>query len=153
MSRAEALYDAEDTVPVPWEFYALNAMRARDGRKGQAHLRFLRDHLQREAAEHGPKLAYNTLADQALGAGCAVGEFIIAKRMEKGERREDILAELDGQAEGDPWETAYQASFYGMTNSLAMDLETVNDEAGGEDPAVRWQALMDWLDKHIKGES
>lgn len=146
MSRYEAAIDGWEPIPYEqeglWEHRRQRAIR---GKRGQRTLRDLREYL--KAGPH--RLAFDMLADEEVGAGCAVGEYIIMSRVQKGEAREAVISALHGAAEDDPDETALRGVDAGLTWTLAVEMEFANDGRENDTPEERYDRFMAWLDEVI----
>lgn len=103
MSRFSDDYDG-DGFQNQWEFWNSNVMRALGGKKGQAALRELESIL---VSMPEKRIIEGALATK--GEVCTVGAIILHRRVEAGESREAVLADMEHAipAEcGSCWHTA-----------------------------------------------
>ena len=154
MSRFSDEYDEQFNNQ--GEFWWANARRALNGRKGQQALRDLREAL---LALPQPRLIEGRLANDQ-GEVCAVGALVVHKRVAKGEKREDVLKELDRMIDEDDWHndpaeiTAACGTAVGLTFVLAWQLASVNDETlYGLDPEARHAAVLTWIAANLHDEA
>ena len=139
--------DGEEEYPGQWWLWENALTRAISGKRGQQVLRDLEQALL-ELPEQ--ELIDGRLSD---GAGvCAVGAYILSKRVAAGEEREDVLRDLVVQAgEFDGWEaedaTITKARRAGMQLTLAVTIAGLNDELYKATPAQRYEWVLGWVRK------
>lgn len=91
---------------------------------------------------------------QVVGV-CAIGAWLWWSKVKEGTdpvKAFDELPEIDSDswdiAGDEMFETAWAGQRAGLTYTLAWELASGNDETfEGMEPAARWQAFVDWIDK------
>lgn len=131
-----------------------NIERHINGAKGQAVLREIRDIL---LAMPEKALILDRLADEQ-GHVCAVGAVVLARRVAKGENRDEVLRDLARQIpEADTYNgadiTASVGVSVGLKYGLAWALGSANDEAYWKgSPEERYASVLMWVESKIKPE-
>lgn len=134
MSRAGYSDDCEDALALGC--YRQAVRRSLEGRRGQA---FLRELLEALDAMTEKRLIADALR-KGEGEYCALG-VIGAKRG----------IDLDAI---DPDDAESIHVPFGIANSMAREIEWINDEAGPhvQTPEQRWERVRAWVALHIRGE-
>lgn len=130
-----------------------NIERHIKGAKGQAVLREIRDILQ---AMPEKVLITSRLADEK-GHVCAVGAVALARRVAKGESRDDVLRDLAARIpEDDNYMgadiTASLGVQVGLKYGLAWTLGYANDAYWKDTPEERYERVLAWVEKNIQPE-
>jgi hypothetical protein len=123
------------------------------GAKGQAVLREIRDILQ---AMPEKVLITSRLADEK-GHVCAVGAVALARRVAKGESRDDVLRDLAARIpEDDNYMGAHITASLGvqvgLKYGLAWALGNANDAYWKDTPEERYERVLAWVEKNIQPE-
>ena len=143
--------DYDPNFPNEGELFWANAMRSIGGKPGRALLRILRDEL---LSMPEKKLISGRLADEE-GHVCAVGALNVACRVKKGEKREDVLADLARRiAPEDDYEatdvTALAGVQVGAKYGFAYALGDLNDETFyRRTPEERYEGVLAWIDQKL----
>jgi hypothetical protein len=130
-----------------------NLKRHLNGAKGQAVLREIRDVLQ---SMPDKALIQDRLADER-GHVCAVGAVALARRVAKGENRDDVLRDLAARIpDDDDYDGAYITADLGVEVGLkygmAWALGDANDGYWKDTPEERYDRVLAWVEKHIHPE-
>jgi hypothetical protein len=130
-----------------------NVERHIKGAKGQAVLREIRDVLR---AMPEKVLLSSRLADEK-GHVCAVGAVALARRVAKGESRDDVLCDLARKIpEDDTYNgadiTASVGVAVGLKYGLAWALGDANDGYWKDTPEERYERVLAWVEKNIQPE-
>ena len=147
-------YDYDEAYHNQGLLWWANIERHINGVKGQAVLREIRDILR---ALPEKVLINSRLADEK-GHVCAVGAVALARRVAKGESREDVLRDLSGRiAEDDSYDgadiTASVGVAVGLKYGLAWALGDVNDEAYWKvTDEERYRLVLNWVESKIRPE-
>ena len=124
----------------PYIRWAGAEKKARNGRPALKAFRELEAAL---VALPLPRLLGETFC--ADGAVCAVGAYVVHKRVLAGEERDAVLADLQARdLEGD--ETAREGADYGLTYTLAWVMGNENDDGYEGNGGLRDRYLMRALD-------
>ena len=146
--------DGDEEYPGQWWLWEQALFRAVNGRRGQ---QVLRD-LERALLE----LPEKQLIDGCLSDGkgvCAVGAYVVQKRVEAGEDRDEVLRLLNLMAPfsddwgPDGWEaeeaTIEEGRAAGMQLTLAVSIASLNDEYYPVTPEQRYERVLAWVQKRI----
>jgi hypothetical protein len=151
-------YSEEEPWQGAFELFRANTDRQLAGRKGQATLREL------EAALLA--LPEKRLISNAIACGdevCAVGALLVARRVAKGEDRDEVLARYQRvEPEDDEWgdydaydgyedPTETIAAAEGVPRLVAWRLAELNDMLLEDcTPEERYTRVLDWVRSHLK---
>lgn len=84
---------------------------------------------------------------------CIVGAYIWWKRVQRGEDPAKVFQSLDGAAEDDLHETAYQGARAGLSYTLAWALGYKNDDDYAVSEEDRYQRFIEWIDRQLAAPS
>ena len=146
-------HDGDYDHPGQWALWENALHRAINGRRGQQVLRDLERALV-ELPEQA--LSSGSLVD-GEGAVCAVGAYVAQKRVEAGERREDVLSDLfiepDAWGDLNGWEaedrTITAAQNAGMQLTVAVAVAGLNDDYYKATPQERHTKVLAWVRERI----
>jgi hypothetical protein len=152
--RFEGDYDEE--FPGQYMLWEANLERHFSGKAGQAKLRELRDAL---VALPEKRLIETRLADEQ-GNVCALGALVVHHRVEAGEDRGAVLAEIaqrihDDDGYVDTWEaeegTRKEALRCGVKPPLIYTVAYENDfgPSSKETPEKRYNRMLSWVERRI----
>jgi hypothetical protein len=147
--------DYDEWFPNQGAMWWANVARALKGRKGQQALRELREAM---LGLPQRRLISSRLATEE-GEVCAVGALALKRRVDRGERREEVLKEMadlivldedgwDPGGDGD-LRTAESGVKVGLTFSLAWHLGQINDDFCEETPEQRFERVLAWVEKQL----
>lgn len=153
--------DGDEMFPGQWWLWEQALTRSVNGKKGQAALRDLRDAL---LALPEKKLIEGRLADDQ-GCVCTVGALALKRRVDAGEKREDVLASLValvpwyedeyGSGPDDEWGaqevTLEVGKEIGLSLTMAVALAGGNDDRR-ETPEERYERILRYVERLILPE-
>ena len=150
-------HDGDEEYPGQWWLWEQAFFRAVNGRRGQ---RVLRDMEQALLELPEKRLIDGRLSD---GAGvCAVGAYVVHRRVAEGERRDEVLAHLSRLAGGDDdwfdgWEaeesTILEGQRAGMQLTLACSIASLNDDHYNVTPEERYERVLGWVQRRLLPEA
>lgn len=151
--------DFDELFPGQTWLWEANVERNFSGRPGQRKLRELRDAL---LALPEKRLIETRLADEK-GNVCALGALAVKHRVDQGEPRERVLAEMAARTSSDDgwvdtWEaeqgTLAEAEACGVKTPMAVTVAYENDcgPSSKETPEQRYVRVLAWVEKRILSE-
>lgn len=161
MSRATSWED-DEPYPNASALFQANVDRALKGKKGQTFLREIESAL---LAMPEKKLIGSAVCEG--GQVCLLGAVAVERAVKNGKSRADALAELEKEAkehgqyepEGVNWDEAddetleYLRSLLGIKQfPLAWTFVHENDECHVRTPEERYERMLKWVQRNIKGE-
>ncbi len=154
--------DYDEDFPGQWFLWEAALTRSVNGAKGQAALRDLRDAL---LSLPEKKLIEGRLADEH-GCVCTVGALALKRRVDAGEKREDVLASLValvpwyedeyGSGAEDAWEacetTLEVGAEIGLSRTMAVELSGAVNDGRNETPEQRYERVLRHVERMILPE-
>lgn len=145
----------DEMFPGQWWLWEESLRRAMNGKRGQQALRDLRDELL--------AMPEKVLIEGRLSDGknvCTVGALVVHRRVQAGEDREAVLADLcskitwdEEYGPDDQWEaddmTLCVAMQAGVARTLAVDMAGLNDDFYRSSPEERYEKVLSWVEARI----